>query len=168
MGRWRGRRLAGLALATAIAASLGGGGTAAHAHDEHWIVVRNDAGVELARASLPADGAFALRYRNSLYGSLAEERFRVAGDRLILEAVAADEVAVLEEYYAVSGRPRAAAGPRRYVATHTAPPIELPLRVQATRLGERTLLAGESQIALWRLPQAGEPTVVLLSIESSP
>lgn len=167
MDRWRGRRWAGLALATLIAASLGTSGVAAPVDGQRWIVVRTDGGVELARAPLPASGGFALRYRNSLYDSIAEERLRVAGDRLILEAVAADEVAVLEEYYAVTGAPRPAPGPRRWVASHRAPPIDLPLRVQATALGERTLVTDGSELALWHLPAPGDSTLVVLWVEGS-
>ena len=167
MGRWRGRRLAGLALAALIAASLGGAGRAGGDDGQRWIVARTDAGDELARVPLPPSGRFALRYRNSLYGSLAEERFRVAGDRLILEAVAADEVAVLEEYYAVSGTIGPASGPRRWDATHRAPPIALPLRVQATTLGQRTLLTDGAEVTLWRLPGPGQSTLVILSVEGS-
>lgn len=167
MDRWRGRRLAGLALATLIAASLGGVGADARPHAGPWIVLRSRDGGELARTELPADGAFALRYRNSLYGSLAEERLRLSGDDLILESIAADEVAVLEEYYGVTGAIGPAPGPRRWSAAHRAPPIDLPLHIQATPLGERTLLAGSRELALWRLPGAGQGTLVILAIEGS-
>ena len=44
--------------------------------------------------------------RNSIYGTLAEERYRVHEDgRFELVEIAAEQLAVLEEYYAVPGRP---------------------------------------------------------------
>ncbi len=131
-----------------------------------WIVVHNDAGVELARAALPASGAFGLRYRNSVYGSIAEEWFRVDGESLILERLAADELAVLEEYYTATGA--ALAGPgtdRRWVVAVERPPIDLPLRVRATALGQRTLLGAGIELALWQLVAGADDSLVVLSIE---
>ena len=50
-----------------------------------------------------------MSYRNSVYGTLAEERYRVAADgRFALVELAADQLAVLEEYYAVPGPVRRA------------------------------------------------------------
>jgi hypothetical protein len=168
MDRWRGRRLAGPALAAILVASVGGATVAARGAPD-WIVVRDDAGAELARVALPTSGAFGLRYRNSVYGSIAEEWFRVQGDALILERLAADELAVLEEYYtATTGATRAGpGGERRWVAPVERPSIELPLRVRATTLGERTLLGGGVEVALWRLVATRDDTLVVLSIEGS-
>lgn len=169
MDRWRGRRLAGLALAALLAASLGGATVSAREDAQRWIVVRDESGMELARARLASSGVFGLRYRNSVYGSIAEEWFRVDGDRLILEHLGADELAVLEEYSAAFGAVRT--GPdadRRWEVAVERPPIELPLRVQATALGERTLLSAGAELALWRLVSSGNDTLVVLSIEGSP
>ena len=166
----RGRHRAGLAagavllLATAIAGAVvatedGGGG---------WVVVRDSTGTEMARAKLPATGRFALRYRNSVYHSAAEEHFAVADGRLLLVELRAEELAVLEEYYAAFG-----AQPASGVSTMTwrveveRAPIGLPLHVRATELGRRTLLAGGDEIALWQLVAARDDTLVVLSVEES-
>jgi hypothetical protein len=72
------------------------------------VTVRDGDGALLARVSLPA-AEFAVSYRNSLYGTRAEERYRVVdGGRFGLVELAADQLAVLEEYYAVPGPVRAA------------------------------------------------------------
>ena len=166
--RWRGRR-AGLAIVLAlatVAASaavlpiLGRG----DARSTLAVVVRATDGTVLARVPLPATGRFALRYRNSLYGSFAEERFAATPDgRFHLRELAADELAVLEEYYAIPGpAERAPAGDRR---TWRASPAETSaferLTIAATKLGERTLLVPEQDpIALWRLVDR-DPVVVI-------
>lgn len=166
--RWRGRR-AGLAIVLALAtiaasasvlSALGRG----DARDTLVVVVRATDGTILARAPLPVTGRFALRYRNSLYGSLAEERFTATQDRRFwLQELAADEIAVLEEYYAIPGpAERTPAGDRR---TWRARPADTSaferLTIAATRLGERTLLVpGREDVALWRLVDR-EPIVII-------
>jgi hypothetical protein len=45
------------------------------------------------------------------------------------------------------------------------PPVALPLRIQATALGERTLLIGGREISLSQLVAGRDDTVVVLSIE---
>lgn len=166
MRRWRGRRLAGLAVVLVLAASAGAAIGGNDGAVRRWVVVRDDAGTELARAPLPGDGQLTLRYRNSLYGSLAEEHFVADGAGLRLVALAADEPAVLEEYYgafdAVLAGPE---GARRWRVDVVRPPIELPLRVQATALGERTLIVDGREIALWRLVGGSASTVVVLTLE---
>ena len=131
-----------------------------------YVVVRDAAGSELARAALPPSEGFALRYRNSVYESIAEEHFQVNGDHLRLVELRADELAVLEEYYiavgAVSGGPNSNL---TWSISVERPPIALPLRVQATALGERTLLTTEREIALWRLVAGRDDTLVILTIE---
>ncbi len=165
MDRWRGRRLAGLALVAVVAAIAGGMAVAADP-GTRWVVVRDESGTELARAPLPSSEEFALRYRNSLYKSIAEERFAVAGDQLRLVGLGAEELAVLEEYYTAVGAIRG--GPEYDLEWSIAverPPIELPLRVQATALGERPLLTAGEEISLWRLVAGRDDTLVILTVE---
>lgn len=128
------------------------------------VVVRAPDGALLARVTLPTSGRFALRYRNSLYGSLAEERFAATSDGSFrLHELAADELAVLEEYYAIPGpAARAPSGDRR---AWRARPADTPaferLTIAATTLGERALVvAGREDVALWRLV-GGEPMVII-------
>ena len=167
MDRWRGRRLAGLALAAILAVSAGGATVAAR-DAPSWLVVRDAAGVELSRVALPEDGAFALRYRNSLYESSAEEWFRVDGERLILERLAADELAVLEEYYSAFGAVDAGTdGDARWTVAVERPPIALPHSLRATALGRRTLIVGDTEIELWRLVAGRDETLVVLSVEGT-
>ncbi|HUF06394.1 MAG TPA: hypothetical protein VMP86_03285, partial [Candidatus Binatia bacterium] len=107
-------------------------------------------------------------YRNSLYGTLAEERFVTREDgRFALDRLSAEQLAVLEEYYAVETRP---------IATdhgwwHAPPAYELEveeLRVAATDLGRRTLLVdGRPPVDLWRLVSDSSPSIVI-SIEGRP
>jgi hypothetical protein len=164
MDRWRGRRLAGLAmivLLLALTAAVAGrdGG-------ERWIVVRDASGAELARSVLPASGELAMRYRNSVYESLAEEHFLVDGDQLRLVELRAEELAVLEEYYTALGASRSPPLGEWRIAVER-PPIALPLRVQATELGQRTLLTEAGEIELWRLVAGRDDTVIILSVDGS-
>jgi hypothetical protein len=122
-------------------------------------------GREVASVRLPDDGTLALRYRNSLYGTLAEERFVATDDgRLRLVALRAEQLAVLEEYYAIDA-------PARRIGTDglaweaepaaLVPPIET-LRVAATDRGERTLLVpGQQPVELWRFVDDAAPSVML-------
>ena len=166
MDRWRGRRLAGLALAGVIAISAGGG--APPDAGSGWVVVRDAHGVELARAPLTGSEGFALRYRNSLYHSIAQERFEVVGSQLRLVSLEAQEPAVLEEYYGAFGAERDASGSDlAWSVAVERPPISLPLRVQATRLGERTLVTHDGPVPLWRLVAGRDDTLVILTIEGA-
>jgi hypothetical protein len=127
------------------------------------LVVRDPEGVTLAQADL-ADGRFALRYRNSVYGSRAEERFAILDDgRIHLVALAADEVAVLGEYYAArDARPAAKGDVFRWEASPTHGVVIERLLVAATDLGERTLVVdGRAAIALWRLVPNTSPGMSL-------
>lgn len=145
-----------------------GGDAQGPEHETRWIVVRDESGIELARAALPGSGDFALRYRNSVYRSTAEERFRVTGDRLALVELAANELAVLEEYYTAVGA--VGDGKDTALAWRIAverPPIALPLHIQATALGQRTLLTPLKEIALWRLVAGRDDTSVVLTIEDA-
>jgi hypothetical protein len=163
MDRWRGRT-GGLTIAAVMVVLLGAGAAVA-GNRAPALVVRGSDGTPLARVELPPDGSFALRYRNSLYGSLVEERFVVSTDgRLRLVGLAADELAVLEEYYAID-RPavRQPAGTSR--AWEAEPPLtveEAAILIAATDLGERTLLVtGALPLELWRLVDDAAPSVWL-------
>lgn len=179
---WRGRAsglarppvLAGatLALSLGAAAVLGAAsvGTAGRPAADWLLVGRSDTGTVVLSVPLP-QGSFALRYRNSVYGSLAEERFTVdAAGRLVLAELASDEVALLGEYYDVAQRPRPAppADARAWVAppaVHTALDA---LPVLASRHGERTLLVdGQSAIPLWSLT-ATQSAKITLTAEQAP
>ena len=145
--------------AAATTAALAGG-------DGRAVVVRTPDGDVLARVPLTGD-RFAVGYRNSVYTTLAEERYRVLPDgRFTLVEIAADQVAVLEEYYAVPGAPRPAPpGDRR---AHVAEPdparpaVFDVLNIAATDLGERTLyVPGAAPVPIWRLVTGEDPTVLL-------
>jgi len=169
MHRWRVRRRAGLAAAVvALATAIAGAGTAADAGDPPWLVVRDASGNELARAALPSTKSFALRYRNSVYHSTAEEHFAVDDGSLRLVELRAEELAVLEEYYtAVGGRRTSGDSTLGWRVAVERPPIELPLRVRATELGRRTLVVGDQVIALWALVAGRDESLVVLSVEES-
>jgi hypothetical protein len=137
-----------------------GGGPAVTVHDS--------GGELLAQVPLPA-GSFAVRYRNSLYGTLAEERYHVEdGGRFALVELAADQLAVLEEYYAVPGPVNAAPdGDRRnWVAEPARTPVFAELSIAATELGERTLLVpGHPPVPL--PPLVDTDVTVVLDVEES-
>lgn len=142
--------------------------TVAGAGDHGTVVVTDPDGRALARVPLGADGAFTLRYRNSLYGMLAAERFVALGTGgFALDALLAEQVAILEEYYAVDESPERA-GSGWWTAP---PPYELSLdelRVAATDLGRRTLVVdGQAPVELWRLVSDRAPSV-LITVEGVP
>ncbi len=162
--RWRGRRAAGLAVVVLLGALIAAAAVSARDDSASWLVVRNDGGAELTRIALPASHELTLRYRNSLYHSIAEEHFRVTGDTLDLHALSADELAVLEEYYGAFGATHHDAT-MAWTVTVERPPVALPLRIQATALGERTLIVEGREISLWRLVVGSDDTSVILSVE---
>ena len=98
---------------------------------------------------------------------VAEERYRVLPDgRFELVQLAAEQVAVLEEYYAVPGPPREAPRGDRleYVVDPdpSRPAIFDELNIAATDLGERTLyVPGSDPVPLWRRVVTENPTVIL-------
>ncbi len=164
--RWRVRPpgLAIVVLATAVlTGAVGCSPVAQSSPPERSLVVRLADGTEAARLALPDDGRFALRYRNSLYGSVAEERFVVDGARATLVELAADELAVLEEYYAADTATSADGGdPRAWVAAPRNAVSFSSLQIAATDRGERTLLVeGHDPLELWELVTHGAPTVVV-------
>jgi hypothetical protein len=128
------------------------------------VTVRDAGGALLTRVPVPA-GTFAVSYRNSLYGTLAEERYQVQDDggfRLV--ELAADQLAVLEEYYAVPGPVDAAPDDdrRSWVAQPSRHPVFGDLSIAATALGERTLhVPGHPPVPLPPLVGASEVTVVV-------
>ena len=132
---------------------------------QRFLTVTNDDG-ELATVPLTGD-TFAVSYRNSIYQTLAEERYEVQPDgsyRLV--QIAADQLAVLEEYYGVPGAPRPAdSGDRRnYVVppNPSRPVVFETLSIAATDLGQRTLhVPGEPPLELWPLVGNHNPFVVL-------
>ncbi len=158
--------VAALVAATVGVGTLGGAWAAQAGEAPPSVVVSSASGQVLARVDLPGE-RFAVRYRNSIYGTLAEERYAVTPDgRFVLDELAADQLAVLEEYYAVDAGPRSAtAGDRRAFVAEPHPdrtPAFRELSIAATDLGERTLFVpGRSPVALWRLVGAEAPTVVL-------
>jgi hypothetical protein len=146
-----------LLLGAVVWSSGAGAGSAAS------LVVRDPDGRELLRAVVRAGDPVVLRYRNSLYGSLAEERFVVEGGSLRLVELAADERAVLDEYYeTVGGAAALPASARAWRASPRTPLALTSLAIAATDLGGRTLLLrGHPPLELWRFVDDGRPTVVL-------
>lgn len=162
--RWRARSI-GLAIILSVAAIAGLAWTAVSADGRPALVIRLPDGTELERLALDEGDGFALRYRNSLYRSLVEERFEItARGQIRLVELAADELAVLEEYYAID-EPAQAAGSgdaRAWVAESAREVTLTSLTVAATDLGERTLLLDDGPpLELWRLVEDGAASVVI-------
>lgn len=155
------------AVAAVLAAGLLGSGCAVADHGPA-VVVRDSGGAVLTQVPLPA-AEFAVSYRNSVYGTVAEERYRVQQDeRFGLVELAADQLAVLEEYYAVPGPVRAAPGGdrRRWVAEPADHPVFGELAIAATALGERTLhVPGHAPVPL--PPLVTDGVTVVLDVEES-
>lgn len=155
------------AAAVVLVAALTGSAPSGAVDDRPVLAVRDEAGTLLARVPLADNGRFALAYRNSLYGSTAEERFSVQRGQLALVELAADELAVLEEYYAADGvTRRAPASDRREWLQRLANPSALDeLRLAATDLGQRTLIAGAHRVELWRLVSDSTGASVTIGLE---
>ncbi len=169
MSRLRTAPALALAALATLAIGAGAAGTTRSGEtgpDGRAVVVTDAGGDVLARVALSGD-RFAVRYRNSLYGTLAEERYTVTRDgNFTLDQLAADQLAVLEEYYAVPGPPRPAPDEDRRGFLAAPHPKRSPtfdeLSIAATDLGERTLLVpGSDPVDLWRLVDDDGPTVVL-------
>lgn len=135
------------------------------------IVVETDGGRTLTEVPLTGD-EFAVSYRNSIYHTKAEERYAVDDGSYGLVEIAADQLAVLEEYYGVSSAPEAAdpTDRRRWVVSpdeDNAPEFDA-LSIAATDLGERTLhVPGEEPVQLYRLVEDETP-YIQLRIEDVP
>ena len=156
-----------LVLAAVLIGAVVAATTAGLAGDDgRAVVVRTPDGEVVASVPLTGD-RFAVSYRNSVYTTLAEERYRVLPDgRFELVELAADQVAVLEEYYAVPGAPRPAPpGDRRHHVAEpdpARPAVFDVLNIAATDLGERTLhTPGTDPVPIWRLLTREDPTVLL-------
>ncbi|WP_026818702.1 hypothetical protein [Arthrobacter castelli] len=144
-----------------FAVASGQGGSAGRS-----IVVADDDGGVLATVPLAGD-SFAVSYRNSIYQTLAEERYEVQADgsyRLV--QIAADQLAVLEEYYGVPGAPQEA--PKDDRRNWVVPPdpehpaVFTKLSIAATDLGERTLhVPGAEPVQLWQLVEDGDPYITI-------
>ncbi len=163
---------AAVAVAGVAALVTSTGAVAARGDGEQSVTVRTPDRELIARLPLD-DGRFAVSYRNSVYTTLAEERYRVLPDgRFELVEIAADQIAVLEEYYAVPGAPcPAPPGDRRtYVVEPdpARPAVFESLNIAATDLGERTLwVPGHPPVPVWQRVAGDDPTV-LLDIEETP
>lgn len=155
-------------LAAASAAAL-----TAHGQppEGRFLTITNDDG-ELARVPLRGD-TFAVSYRNSIYRTFAEERYVVQADGSYrLYELAADQLAVLEEYYAAPGAPTPADPTDRrsfLVPPDPGRPVQFDtLSIAATDLGQRTIhTPGAAPLALWQLVGDDDPFVVL-DIEETP
>jgi hypothetical protein len=154
-------RFVGLVLGTVLLVALSAGSVTSGASPTLRISLPD--GQVLLRVALPADAAFALRYRNSLYGSFAQERFVVMDDgRLRLTELRAEQLAVLEEYYAIATPARAVGGRLGLAADPAHVPEIGALQVAATDRGARTLIvAGLEPIELWRFVDDGAPHVLI-------
>jgi hypothetical protein len=165
-------RTAGVVLAVALVAGVLAAVVLVDRHRPSAVTVRAPDGALIARVPLSGD-TFAVGYRNSVYTTLAEERYRVLPDgRFELVELAAEQTAVLEEYYAVPGPPRPARADDRltYVVDPdpARPAIFDDLRIAATDLGERTLFVpGHAPVPIWERVVTDDPTVIL-DIEESP
>lgn len=164
-----GRAVVAAVLVAELGVVAGCAAAAAPAPTRTVVSVRDPGGARLAQVPLGGEG-FAVSYRNSIYGTLAEERYRVAADRrFALVELAADQLAVLEEYYAVPGPVRHAPFPDRrdFVARPARPAEFAALAVAATALGERTLhVPGHAPVPLAPLAPAADPTVLLVVEEA--
>lgn len=135
------------------------------------VVVETDGGRTLTDVPLTGD-EFAVSYRNSIYRTKAEERYEVDDGSYELVEIAADQLAVLEEYYGVSSAPEEAdpTDRREWVVPpdeDNAPEFNA-LSIAATDLGERTLhVPGEDPVQLYRLVEDDSP-YIQLRVEDAP
>lgn len=166
------RRTFAIAAVLVCFGTLGTVGVAAYTSDfrqsetgNRTLVIRNGDG-ELTQIPLDAN-TFAISYRNSIYQTLAEERYEVQPDGTYrLVEIAADQLAVLEEYYGVPGAPTSAdpTDRRNYVVPPdpSRPAVFDTLSIAATDLGQRTLyIPEEPPLELWQLVGNDSPFVVL-------
>jgi hypothetical protein len=158
--RWRGRSIGHAIIAHA---ALGTNRSATIGAAEPALVLRGPDGAVLAEVRVP-DARFTLRYRNSLYRTLADELYAIRHDgAIVLVGLAAEQLAVLEEYYGIQGPARETrAGPMRWAATPAREVIIQDLVVAATDRGERTLLVpGAQPLVLTALVEDRRPSVTI-------
>lgn len=169
--RVRRRLLIGVLAVLALIAGVGVAVVATGGDGQQAVTVRGPDGELIAEVPLAGD-TFAVGYRNSIYRTLAEERYRVLPDgRFELVELAAEQVAVLEEYYAVPGAPRPSPPGDRlpFVVDPdpSRPAVFEQLRIAATDLGERTLFVpGAEPVPIWQRVVTEDPSVIL-DIEDS-
>jgi hypothetical protein len=165
MGLRRRRRGRAIVLSVAAGALLSItliGSAAVPAGPVSSLLVETPGGRIVASVALPPDGAFTLRYRNSLYGTPAAEDFVVTDGAIHLVGLRAEQLAVLEEYYAISSPARRDPAGGDWWAEPAHRPVIQALQLAATDLGERTLhVSGATPVELWRLVDDGAPHLVL-------
>lgn len=144
---------------------------AATSSSSYDLVISNEGG-ELA--TVPLSGmTFAVSYRNSLYGTITEERYAVLPDGSYrLQTIAADEPAVLEEYYAVPAPAVTTEGADRRKWSINPDPAQpalfTRLSIAATDLGQRTVhVEGQASLELFNLVDDTNPFVEMY-LEETP
>ena len=164
--RWRGRSVGLAIIVLAVVGMTVRGSTIGGT--EPALVLRGPDGSVLAEMSVPG-GRFTLRYRNSLYGTLADEQYVIRPDgAIVLVGLAAEQLAVLEEYYGIATPARAISDDRmRWLAEPARGVVINHLVVAATDRGERTLLvAGAVPMLLTSLVDDRRPSVTLVVRDS--
>lgn len=157
---WRSRVGFAIIAVAAVAATVRASAIGA---TDPTLVLRTPEGTVLAELRAP-NAEFILRYRNSLYGTLAEEHYEVTpAGAIVLVGLGAEQLAVLEEYYAIDRPARpATTRPMRWVATPARDVVIDELVVAATDRGERTLIvAGAEPILLTELVDDRRPSVMV-------
>jgi Domain of unknown function (DUF1850) len=109
------------------------------------VVVRDEDGVVLAEARLPASGRFAIEYRHSYYRVPAREEFTADESGFRMTEIASPNEAVLD-YYELAGTKRRSGWMR---LTPARPRHFERLPLIATPVGRRTLEVGGRRYALY-------------------
>lgn len=109
------------------------------------VVVRDEDGVVLAEARLPASGRFAIEYRHSYYGVPAREEFTADDSGFRMVEIASPNEGVLD-YYELAGTKRRNGWMR---LTPARPRHFERLPLIATPVGRRTLEVGGRRYALY-------------------
>jgi hypothetical protein len=121
------------------------------------VVVRDEDGVVLAKARLPASGRFAIEYRHSYYRVPAREEFTADESGFRMVEIASPNEAVLD-YYELAGTKRRSGWMR---LTPARPRHFERLPLIATPVGRRTLEVGGRRYALYD----GAPRHVTVEVE---